>query len=75
MSEHQLDALPARIDVPTAASILGVGVKKLRASFNGAQTARVQVGDQEYVITTLRLGRQRWVVTETVRRIFRARGP
>ena len=70
-----LDALPAKIDVPTAASVLGVGVKTLRASFNGSRTARVQVGDEEFVIAGLRLGRQLWVITETVRRVLSARGP
>jgi hypothetical protein len=71
----ELDALPARIDVPTAASILGVGSKTLRMRFGGTRSARVQVGDQEFVIAGLQLGRQLWVITETVRRVLNARGP
>jgi hypothetical protein len=71
----ELDALPAKIDVPTAASLLGVGPKTLRKQFDGGRTARVQVGDEEFVIAGLQLGRQLWVITETVRRILSARGP
>ena len=73
-----MDALPAKISVPVAASILGVGPKTLRRLFDESddgRPARVQVGGEEYVIAAIQLGRQRWVITETVTRIFRARGP
>jgi hypothetical protein len=70
-----LDALPVLIDVPTAARWLGTGSKKLRARFDGGHTAIVQVGDREVCIESLKLGGQRWVVTESLRQVFQARGP
>jgi hypothetical protein len=77
-TQAELDALPVRISVPHAAVIVGCGDKKLYRLFNESpdgRTARVQVGDEEFVVTGYRLGRQLWVNTETVVRIFRARGP
>jgi hypothetical protein len=67
----ELDALPARIDVPTAASILGTSARTLRAAFNGGHTARVRVGDREVMVTSYRLGRQRWIVTDSLRQVFK----
>jgi hypothetical protein len=66
----ELEALPARVDVATAASVLGVGAKTLHRQFDGGRAARVQVGDREVVVDALRLGRQLWIVTDTLRRVF-----
>ena len=74
-SKRELDALPAKVDVPTAASVLGVGAKTLRGLFNGSRVAHVQVGDQEVEVAGFQLGRQLWVVTDSLRRIFDARAP
>jgi hypothetical protein len=77
-TQARLDALPVRISVPTTASVLGVGPKTLRRLFDEShdgRTARVQVGGKEFVIAGMQLGRQLWVITETVTRILRARGP
>jgi hypothetical protein len=74
----ELDALPAKIGVPVTASILGTGPKTLRRLFDESgdgRTARIRVGGEEFVISAVKLGKQLWVVTETVTRILRARGP
>jgi hypothetical protein len=73
----ELDALPVRIDIPTAARLLGTGPKKLRALFreNGGRTARVQVGDEVVVVAGIKLGRQLWVQTESLKQVFQARAP
>jgi hypothetical protein len=65
-----LDALPAKVDIATAASVLGVGPKTLRALFDGSRTAQVQVGDREVEVAALRLSRQLWIVTDSLKRVF-----
>jgi hypothetical protein len=73
----ELDELPTRVNIPTAASILGVGNKTLRGLFgeNGGHTAHIHVGDLVIPVTSYRVGGQRWVVTESLKRVFQARGP
>jgi hypothetical protein len=63
--------------VPQTAAVLGCGPKTLYRLFNESddgRTARVPVGDREVVVRGYRLGRQLWVVTESLLPIFDGAG-